>query len=101
MKRLLSHRGNATKAFASALGTAIAFGESIYTPDGEFVISPDTRSVWPIDPIECDVDNARVIYAEWSQGFMEACSMARGNYGVRLRLSAALGKVIVDMVRFP
>lgn len=99
MSRLLSHRGKATEAFASALGTAIAFGESIYSNSQEFVISPDTRSVWPIDPIECDADNARAVYAEWSQGFMEACSL-KGDYGVRLRLSVALGKVIVDVVRF-
>lgn len=99
MKRLLSHRGNATEAFATALGTAITFGESIYSNSQEFVISPDTRSVWPIDPIQCDADNAREIYAEWSQGFMEACSLKR-DYGVRLRLSATRGKVIVDVVRF-
>jgi len=99
MKRLLSHRGNATEAFASALGTAIAFGESIYSNSQEHVVSPDTRSVWPIDPISCDADCARDIYTEWSQGFMEACSL-RGDYGVRIRLSASRNRVIIDVVRF-
>ena len=99
MSRLLTHRGKATEAFASALGTAIAFGESIYSNSQEHVISPDTRSVWPLTPILCDVDAPRDIYAEWSQGFMEACSL-KGDYGVRLRLSATRGKVMVDVVRF-
>jgi len=98
MKRLLSHRGNATEAFASALGTAIAFGESIYSNSQEFVISPDTRPTGFIVRT-CDVDVARDIYADWSQGFMEACSMD-GDYGVRIRLSATRGKVMVDVVRF-
>lgn len=99
MQRLLSHRGKATEAFASALGTAITFGESIYSNSQEHVVSPDTRSVWPIDPISRDADCARDIYAEWSQGFMEACSL-KGDYGVRIRLAAKRGRVIVDVVRF-
>ena len=98
MQRLLSHRGNATEAFASALGTAIAFGESIYSNSQEFVISPDTRPTAFIVRT-CDVDNARDIYAEWSQCFMEACSMD-GDYGVRIRLHATRGMVMVDVVRF-
>tara|TARA_R100001198_G_C5026313_1_gene94287 strand:- start:53 stop:352 length:300 start_codon:yes stop_codon:yes gene_type:complete len=99
MSRLLSHRGKATEAFASALGTAIAFGESIYSNSQEHVVSPYTRSVWPIDPISCDADCARDIYAEWSQGFMEACSL-KGDYGVRIRLAATRGRVLIDVVRF-
>ncbi len=99
MQRLLSHRGNATEAFASALGTAITFGESIYSNSQQHVVSPATRSVWPIDPISRDADCARDIYAEWSQGFMEACSL-KGDYGVRIRLAAERGRVIVDVVRF-
>ena len=99
MKRLLIHRGHATEAFASALGTAIAFGESIYSNSQEFVVSPDTRSVFPIDPITRDADCARDIYAEWSQCFMEACSL-KGDYGVRIRLAASRHRVIIDVVRF-
>lgn len=98
MKRLLSHRGNATEVFASALGTAIAFGESIYSNSQEFVISPDTHPTGFIVRT-CDVDVARDIYTDWSQGFMEACSMD-GDYGVPIRLSATRGKVMVDVVRF-
>jgi hypothetical protein len=98
MKRLLSHRGNATEAFASALGTAIAFGESIYSNSQEFVISSDACHT-AFNVRHCDVDSARDIYVEWTQGFMEACSMD-GDYGVRIRLATTRGKVIVDVVRF-
>jgi len=103
MSRTLSHRGPATEAFATALGHALAFGASIYTPDREFVIAPDARAVWPIDPIVVSARSAREVYAEWSQGFMEASGLigAPSSYGVRLRLhSSDAIKVIVDVVRF-
>jgi hypothetical protein len=99
MSRLLSHRGKSTEAFATALGRAIAFGESIYSSSGDHVIAYDTRKVWPIDTRSVDADFARDIYAEWSQGFMEACSLD-GDYGVRITLSAARNKVMIDVVRF-
>jgi len=103
MSRILSHRGPATEAFATALGHALAFGESIYTPDREFVIAPDARAVWPIDPIVVSARSAREVYAEWSQGFMEASGLigAPSSYGVRLRLhSSDAIKVMIDVVRF-
>jgi hypothetical protein len=103
MSRILSHRGPATGAFATALGHALAFGQSVYTPDREFVIAPDARAVWPIDPIVVSVHSAREVYAEWSQGFMEASGLVSplSSYGVRLRLHSSESiKVIVDVVRF-